>query len=154
MYYTVTVTTYSSQGVVGPLQLVCRHGPDMPFGMGGYIQSVVVYGRVYVGGGNSSNDYVVMEYESDSGRWGTLPPYTTRWFGMTAIHNQLVLVGGRLRDYSRSRSLGVWRAQDKKWTHPIQICPQHVQAPLQSLTVNGWLWLEAMMVIITCHLLR
>ena len=93
----------------------------MPFAMSAYIQSVVVQGRVYAGGGCSTarnNEYVVMEYESYSGRWGTLTPYTTRRFGITAIHNQLVLVGGMLRDASRSRSLGVWRAQDKKWTHP------------------------------------
>ena len=112
----------------------------MPFAMSAYIQSsVVVQGRVYVGGGSSSgNEYVVMEYESDSGRWGTLPPYPTRRFGMTAIHNQLVLVGGRLRDYSRSRSLGVWRAQDKKWAHPYPDMSIARSGP-SAVTYSEWL---------------
>ena len=36
-----------------PLQLRWRRGPDMPFGMGDYVKSVVVQGRVYVGGGST-----------------------------------------------------------------------------------------------------
>ena len=113
----------------------------MPFAMSLYIQSVVVQGRVYFGGGYCSvrnRKYVVMEYESDSGRWGTLPPYTTRGFGMTAIHNQLVLVGGWLRDASCSKSLGVWRAQDKKWTHPYPDMPTARSEP-SAITYSEWL---------------
>ena len=43
-----------------PLQLSWRRGPDMPFWMSGYVQSVVVEGTVYVGGGyvDKDNNYI------------------------------------------------------------------------------------------------
>ena len=77
-----------------PLQLRWRCGPDMPFGMTGHVQSVMVQGRVYVGGGwvgrCSSEHYIVMEYDISSGEWAKLPPYGARCFAMTVINNQLV----------------------------------------------------------------
>ena len=51
----------------------------MPFAMSDYVQSVVVQGKVYVGGGEPkyANDdcYIVMEYDIRSGKWAKLPPY-------------------------------------------------------------------------------
>ena len=49
----------------------------MPFGMAGYVQSVMVQGKLYVGGGDAGrggDDYTVMEYDTRSGKWATLPP--------------------------------------------------------------------------------
>ena len=92
----------------------------MPFGMGGYAQSAVAQGRVYVGGGHAERHIdgsVVMEYSPYSGEWTTLPPYRAYWFAMTVSNNQLVLVGGRER-HRASKVLGVWRADRKEWTHP------------------------------------
>ena len=102
-----------------PLQLKWRRGPDMPFGMSGYIQSVQVQGTLYVGGGGvaGDNDYIVMTYDISAGKWATLPPYSTHHFAMTAINNHLVLVGGRWPD-GVSSVLGVWSEDSKKWTHP------------------------------------
>ena len=104
-----------------PLKLSWRCGPDMPFVMSGYVQSVVVEGTVYVGGGNagdgSGNDYIVMTYDISKGKWATLPPYRARCFAMTAINNKLVLVGGVEQD-NRIKVLGVWDANKKQWTHP------------------------------------
>ena len=92
----------------------------MPFEMCSYIQSVLVQGTVYVGGGFAYGDnmYIVMAYEVTSGKWTKLSPYRDRYFAMTVINNQLVLVGGVGRDDVRSKVLGVWRADSKKWTHP------------------------------------
>ncbi len=90
----------------------------MPFAMSNYIQSVLVDEVVYVGGGyttGSKNDYIVMTYDTHSGRWGTLPPYRTCYFGMTVIRDQLVLVGGKDKDWKYCRSLGVWRTDSEKW---------------------------------------
>ena len=105
-----------------PLKLSWRHGPDMPFWMGGYVQSVVVEGTVYAGGGDagygSGTDYIVMTYDISTGKWDTLPPYRARAFAMTAINNQLVLVGGIEQDYNMIKVLGVWDADKKQWTHP------------------------------------
>ena len=104
-----------------PLKLSWRRGPDMPFGMSGYVQSVVVEGTVYVGGGyagpDSNNDYIVMAYDISTGKWATLPPYRACDFAMTAINNQLVLVGG-YEHANRIKVLGVWDADKKQWTHP------------------------------------
>jgi hypothetical protein len=95
------------------------YGPDMPFGMEGYVQSVVVQKRVYVGGGsaNSRDDnYIVMEYDTSSGEWAKLPSYKSRNFAMTVINNQLVLVGGEEHGCP-CKALGVWRPESNEWTH-------------------------------------
>ena len=108
-----------------PLQLRWRHGSDMPLGMGGSVQSVVVQGKVYGGGGltnSGSNDdnHIVMVYDISSGKWAELPQYKTRCFAMTVINNQLVLVDGQGQEHDNSSSkvLGVWRVEIKEWTHP------------------------------------
>ena len=105
-----------------PLQLSWRRGPDMPFGMDGSVQSVVVEGTVYVGGGSagghSDNNHIVMTYDISSVRWATLPPYRAWGFAMTAIKNRLVLVGGHKYGAGRSKVLRVWDADNKQWTHP------------------------------------
>ena len=110
-----------------PLKLSWRRGPDMPFGMRGYVQSVVVEGTMYVGGGNagdgSGNNYIVMTYDISTGKWATLPPYRARHFAMTAINNQLVLVGGVEPDNNRIKVLGVWDANKKQWTLPYPEMP-------------------------------
>ena len=101
----------------------------MPFEMS-YVKSVKVQGAVYVGGGyaddDSDNELVVMTYDTSAGKWATLPPYSTRWFAMTAINNHLVLVGGRGRVHY-SKRLAVWRAGNANWTHPYpdMTTPRH-----------------------------
>ena len=94
----------------------------MPFGMRDYVQSVVVEGTVYVGGGyvgrGSDNNHIVMTYDISTGKWATLPPYRAWAFAMTTINNQLVLVGGREHVGCRCKVVGVWDADNKQWTHP------------------------------------
>ena len=93
----------------------------MPLVMGEYVQSVVVEGTVYVGGGGtgpgSDNHYIVMTYDISTGKWTILPPYRAQGFAMSAINNQLVLVGGHEHGVS-SKVVGVWDADNKQWTHP------------------------------------
>ena len=114
----------------------------MPFRMGGYIQSVMVQGIVYVGGGStgllSNNDYMVMEYDMHSGKWGMLPPYRLCNFAMTVINNQLVLVGGEDKQNRRSRKLGIWRTDNKKWTHPYPDMPT-ARSRASAVTYDKWL---------------
>ena len=107
----------------------------MPFAISG-LESVVVQGTVYVGGGSTNRDentYVVMEYDTSSGKWGELPPYITRNFAMTVINSHLVLVGG-----SNESRLGVWRTDSKKWTHPYLNMPTVRVAP-SAVTYKEWL---------------
>ncbi len=123
-----------------PLQLNWRCGPDMPFESGS-IQSVVINGMVYVGGGwtnRDENENIVMTYDTHSGRWGTLPPYRTHRFGMTVIRDQLVLVGGLDEDGNNSKSIGVWKSADKEWVdlYPDMPTPRYYSSVV---TYNEWL---------------
>ena len=85
-----------------------------------YMQSVVIKGTLYVGGGSAdgNNSYIVMAYNISAGKWATLPPYNTFWFAMTAIDDQLVLVGGKGCNDKYSKVLGALRTDSKQWTHP------------------------------------
>ena len=93
----------------------------MPNKMSGYIQSVVVQGPVYVGGGvagyNSDSNYVVMALDTSTSEWVELPPYEACGFAMAVVSNQLMLVGGNEHG-DRSKVVGVWRPDCKEWTHP------------------------------------
>ena len=113
----------------------------MPFRMGDCVQSVVVQGRVYVGGGSagwrSDDKYMVMEYDISSGKWAKLPPYRACYFAMTVIKNQLVLVGGSEHGDS-SKVLGVWRAESKEWTHPYPDMPT-ARSQRSAVVYNEWL---------------
>ena len=107
-----------------PLRLDWRRGPDMPFSMNTYIQSVEVDGTVYVGGGHGDkdeDDYTVMAYDMQSCKWHTLPPYSARYFAMTTINNKLILVGGYRG--SAVDQLGVWKTDSNQWTHPFPAMP-------------------------------
>ena len=97
---------------------------------------------MYVGGGSAGllfdNDYIVMEYDTRSGKWGRLPPYRLGYFAMTVINNQLVLVGGVDKQNRRSRKLGIWRTDNKKWTHPYPDMPT-ARSRASAVTYDKWL---------------
>ena len=97
----------------------------MPYGMKGYIQSVILHELIYVGGGytGTGKGYVIMFYNIHSKNWHQLPPYEARDFTMAAINNQLVLVGGWDKRFVESNTLGVWEAGSRQWTHPY--APMH-----------------------------
>ena len=120
-----------------PLQLRWRRGPDMPFKMSGYVQSVIVQGTVYVGGGSSGqldNHHIVMTYDTSSGKWAKLPPYRAWGFAMTVTDNLLALVGG----WDGDDVVGVWRADSKEWTHPYPDMPTP-RAWCSAVVHKGWL---------------
>ncbi len=111
----------------------------MPFGMSDYVQSVVMQGRLYVGGGfaDSSNTYVVMEYDIGERKWTTLLPYRVRYFAMAVVNKQLVLVGGEEHNVD-SKVVGVWRADWKRWTHPYPQMPT-ARRNCSVVVYNEWL---------------
>ena len=123
-----------------PLQLDWRSGPDMPFAMCDYIQSVEVNGTVYVGGGladKTNNMYIVIAYDTQSCKWHTLPPYSAKWFAMTTIHNKLVLVGGR-HNRDVVDQLGVWQTDNNQWTCPFPPMPTPHYSP-SATSYKHWL---------------
>ena len=122
-----------------PLQLDWRRGPDMPFSMSNYIQSVEVDGTVYVGGGyatKNKDEYTVMAYDMQSYQWHTLPPYSARWFAMTTINNKLILVGG-YHDAEVDQT-GVWKTDSNQWTHPFPRMPTPRHSP-SATSYKHWL---------------
>ena len=114
----------------------------MPFGMSTSIQAVVICDNVYVGGGY--NNYAdkratVMVYSLRTGSWRTLPPYNIQWFGMAAVNNQLVLVGGHNRSIKRATNvLGVWDEGSQTWTHPFPGMPTSRSSP-SVVSYQKWL---------------
>ena len=105
--------------------------------MSGYIQSVVVQGRVYVGGGHAARKYDVMEYNTSSAKWAELPQYQAWNFGMTAFNNQLVLVGGWAPE-RYSKVLGVWGTDSREWTHPYPEMPT-ARSSCSAVVYKEWL---------------
>ena len=98
----------------------------MPFSMSGSMQSVIMQEVVYVGGGIASsinNMNVVMTYNIIPQEWSQLPEYTACWFAMTVIHNKLTLIGGCDYNYRDTNALGVWDADERKWTRPYTPMP-------------------------------
>ena len=78
-------------------------------------QAVVIGDKVYVGGGYEivfgvpCNLMIVYMYNIHTGTWGELPLYGSTYFGMAAVNNQLVLVGGNNVLSGRATNvLGVW----------------------------------------------
>ena len=112
----------------------------MPFGMSDYIQSIVVQGRVYVGGGFAFGKHgIVMEYNTSSEKWAQLPQYQARFFGMTAFNNQLVLVAVGGWDTNRyGKVLGVWGADSREWTHPYPEMPT-ARSGCSAVVYKEWL---------------
>ena len=117
----------------------------MPFAMVDNIQSVVVQGKLYAGGGYAGKDsdynYIITEYDPISGEWDILPPYRSLDFTMVVVSSQLVVVGGYnyITDYFKdgyaSKLLGVW---NKKWTHPYPEMPT-ARSHCSAVFYNKWL---------------
>ena len=99
----------------------------MPFGMSESIQAILINDNVYVGGGYNtlkSKRATVMVYKLPASLWSTLLPYECQYFGMAAVNNQLVLVGGRnISTGNVSNILGVWDEGSQTWTHPFPEMP-------------------------------
>ena len=93
----------------------------MPMEMRGHVQSVMVEGTVYIGGGHVGRGYndknTIFEYDIASEKWSKLQLYRASHFALTTIHNQLVLVGGEERDH-KTKVVGAWSVSDREWTHP------------------------------------
>ena len=102
-----------------PLQLQWKQCKDMPYRRSDDWRidtyAVVIQRRVYVGGDNGCE---MMVYDPHSDQWSLLPPYGFECFGMAAINDQLVLVGGIGTFGETTKRLGVWDEKSHQWTEP------------------------------------
>ena len=111
----------------------------MPNKMGDHIQAIVIGRHVFVGGGLGVNEATVMVYSLETGTWTTLPPYQSQFFGMSAVDNKLVLVGGVSTSSGKvTNVLGVWNEQSQTWTHPFPMMPTARHSP-SVIAYQKWL---------------
>ena len=89
----------------------------MPIKMGTSVQSVVIGHSVYIGGGSTDNvpeNYTVMKLNLQLDEWTKLPQYSAKWFAMTSLDNQVVLVGGL--DQVTGKQIAVFTSE--RWISP------------------------------------
>ena len=125
-----------------PLKLD-RKREIMPFAILSSIQAVVISDVVYVGGGyclSESLGATVMVYSLSTRSWRKLLCYATQWFGMAALNNELVLVGGRSISETDmvTNALGVWDKGSQTWTHPYPGMPSGRHSP-SVVSYQNWL---------------
>lgn len=116
----------------------------MPFGMQGNIHMVVMNEKVYIGGGvalSPTDEHTVMVYDPKCDNFTTLLQSPQRFFSMTVIDNQLVLVGGRDAETNkRTNKLAVWNKQSaNKWSHPFPSMSTACTSPAVITHHNKWL---------------
>ena len=126
-----------------PLKLKWRRGKDLPFGIWGYPRVVVFKEKVYIGGGRALSDreeLTVMVYDPKQDSYDTLPSYACKYFSMSVVNNQLVLIGGwDVQTGKVTNKLGVWNEQSKRWTHTLPPMTTACSSPSVATHNNRWL---------------
>ena len=114
----------------------------MPFGMICYPNIVVLKGKVYIGGGTSLSgreDQIMMVYDIGSDQWNTLPPYQFSWFAMTALNDQLMLVGGMDKHTNKQTNMvGNFDETQQKWGHKFP--PMHISRSGAAVVTHSDRW--------------
>ena len=114
----------------------------MPFGMTENVQATFIGEILYVGGGESpkrGNCYVVMSYNTATFKWSRLPQYSTRLFGLVAIKDHLVLLGGRNRKGESMNLVGVYSPSMNVWEHPYEPMPRTQISPSAVACDDDWI---------------
>ena len=94
----------------------------MPSGVCGG-QAVVIGGRVYIGGGVAEGgNYKVLEYTIQGGQWREIET-PVQWFGMAVVNNQLIITGGRDKDYKVTNEVWLLDSASGTWTQPFPAMP-------------------------------
>jgi hypothetical protein len=110
--------------------------------MSNTIQAVVIGNNVYIGGGltvSEVNSGIVMVYSLATGSWRTLPPSENMWFGMAAVNNQLVLVGGNNISLNEVTGvLAVWNDTSRTLILPFPEMPTPRHSP-SVVSYQKWL---------------
>ena len=74
-----------------------KKSEEMPCKMGTTIQCVIIRDTAYLGGGYAGNDHdscTVMKLDLQRNEWTKLPQYNAKYFAMTSLFDQLLLIGG------------------------------------------------------------
>ena len=113
----------------------------MPLGIGSHLQAVVIDDDIFLGGGDGLRRLAatVMVYSVQTSSWRTLPTGETYFFGMAAVNNQLVLVGGRsISTRGATNILVAWDEMSQTWTRPFPVMPTAREFP-SAISYKKWL---------------
>ena len=109
------------------------------------LQSVILQGVVYVGGGVSLTDdchtRIVYKYRMQENEWVKLEEYKYVWFAMAVFDNKLTVVGGYDTSTEKvTNEIAVWetRGVSHQWIHPYSPMPTHRHSPAVA-TYKQWL---------------
>ena len=104
---------------------------QLPVGLSGG-RSSIINGKVYCGGGacvNYSDKYVVYCYNPSQDDWTTLPPLHVRYFSLGQVNGQIVAIGGKKNNDSRSNEVYTYDERSKKWKQTIPPMPTAKSSP-------------------------
>ena len=114
----------------------------MPFGMTGNVRATFVREIMYIGGGASTktdNDYVVLSYNTTTCEWSRLPPYSSKYFGLVTIKDELMLLGGGDHLGQSVNIVGVYNPSTRAWEHPYKPMPQAQISPSAVAYDDNWI---------------
>ena len=89
-------------------------------------KTAVINGKVYYGGGKSSNtrdNYYVHCYDPTHDTWTTLPKLPVRQFSLSSVNNNLVVVGGIVNESTPTNKVHTYDKKSKKWKQTIPPMP-------------------------------
>ncbi len=107
------------------LSLEWRPCADLPVGMSS-LQSVVVGGKVYVGGGTTYNRgdlFQLFCYDPEMDGWSALPLCPVAWFGLGEFQGLLVTVGGVKRGHDITGKLYCYNEASGEWEEYLKPMP-------------------------------
>ena len=86
-------------------------------------QAVVVWGKVYIGGGGAEGGhYNILEYTIEGGQWKEIET-PVLWFGMAVVNDQVIITGGQDKGYSHTNQVWVLDSLTNTWTQPFPAMP-------------------------------
>ncbi len=98
--------------------------PDLPVSFPKHPSAVYLHGYIYIGGGggvgvtSKDHSYFIYIYNlsnGNGGSWSQLPRCPRRDFGMAAVNDTLVIVGGVDSAQRRSAKMTVWDSTAGEW---------------------------------------
>ena len=137
----MNITVINNTQAIPALQFDGRQVSELPFAMGNYVQSVVVQGMLYVGGGDSElkrrdDDYEILEYSTAAKKWSRIK-CPVCYFTMAVVNKRVVRVGG-YKDGKREKQLAVWNEHTREWIFPYRF--MSIARARCSVVVSGeWL---------------
>ena len=86
--------------------------------------AAVINGKVYYGGGHSSDEVTVYCYDPRQGRWASPQPLPVKHFGLGQIDGKLISIGGKKkRDNKETNEAYTYDDRSQKWRQTIPPMP-------------------------------